>query len=806
MPPRSTRKSSSVKPSSKSTIKRKKSATKKKKPAKKKPSRKSAGNKSTGNKSTGNKNTRNSKSVLNELFNNIKWRYVFLIIVLAISVYILYLDFIVQKQFAGKRWALPAKVYARPLELYSGLRLSEKKLLRELKMLGFRNKANPKNPGSYLVDGNEVVLTTRPFQFWDEKLDSSVLKISFDNNVVSGIYDYSSEQSVDIMRMEPVIIGGIYPTKKEDRILVKFDNVPTLLKSAIQVIEDRNFYQHHGLYYKGIARALWANIQAGKTVQGGSTLTQQLVKNFFLSNKRTLWRKANEALMSLLLEWHFGKDEIFEAYMNEVYLGQDKARAIHGFGLASRYYFDQPLDDLEVHQIAMLVALVKGPSYYNPHRGVKRLVKRRNLVLDLLAKFDVISYDEAKEAKRKSLGIIKSKPNSVSSHPAFLDLVKRQLKTFYREKDLASEGLQIFTTLDPLLQMQVEKIIKNKVRQLDRQQRLQGSLQVATLVTNTTNSEVLALVGDRNPKQAGFNRALDAIRPIGSLIKPAIYLTALKNNQYQPLSLIADKRVHLKGPAGDVWSPNNYDKKQHGQVAFYKALSHSYNLATVRLGLKLGFENIQQTLRDMGIRRKIPAYPSMLLGSVNMSPYEVTQMYHSLASGGFNMPLSAIREVLALDGTPLKRFPLKVQQTLNTQDVTIINSILHNVTQQGTARSIRVKFPQGFVAAGKTGTTDDLKDSWFAGFTGQHLVVSWLGTDNNKPTGLTGSSGALKIWMDIMHSLQTRPLVFNSNDSVEYIAINPDTYKQIDRSCENAVFLMIQKEFIPAEQSGCRQE
>ncbi len=730
-----------------------------------------------------------AQNFLRKYLSGIHWRYVFSVLLLLFIVYGAYLDLKVQKQFDGKRWALPAKVYARPLELYSGLALSENNLLRELKMLGFRNESDLKHPGSYYVDGNEVVLTTRSFQFWDEKTNSSVIKISFDNNTVSELYNFSLDKDIDVMRLEPVIIGGIYPSQKEDRLLVKFDSVPELLKSAITIVEDRNFYQHHGLDYKGIARAMWANLRAGKTVQGGSTLTQQLVKNFFLTNTRSLWRKANEAIMALLVEWHYDKEEIFEAYLNEIYLGQDKARAIHGFGLASRFYFDRALDDLELQHIAMLVALVKGPSYYNPRRSPQRLIKRRNLILDMLAKFSVITQAEASAAKRKALGITTSKPTSISSHPAFLDLVKRQLKTFYREKDLASDGLQIFTTMDPLIQQQVERVVKQKTRQLDRQQGLNGSLQAATIITNTTNSEVLALVGGSQPKQSGFNRALDAIRPIGSLIKPAIYLAALDSGKdYNPLTLIEDESLHLKGPAGDVWSPRNYNKRTHGLVPFYQALSHSYNLATVRLGLDIGFESIQKTIKAMGVKRSVPAYPSMLLGAVNMSPYEVTQMYHSLASGGFNMPLSAIREVLALDGTPLKRFPLEIQQTLNIDSVIIINSILNNVTIDGTAKRIAMNFPADFVAAGKTGTTDDLRDSWFAGFTGKHLVVSWLGVDDNKPTGLTGSSGALKIWSGIMKNIQTQPIVFNSSDNVEYIAVNHDSNKRIDVSCPNALF------------------
>lgn len=785
MPPRSTRKTKTSKQVSK------KKATKNKSTAKKKTSKRASAKQIK------------SKSGFNFL-NKISWRYITIIFIIGICGYVVYLDFTVQNQFDGKRWALPAKVFARPLELYSGLKLSENELLSELEMLGFRNVSDPKRPGSFYVDANEVVLTTRPFQFWDEKTKSSVIKIQFENNSVSEIYNFSEEKNVDVMRMEPVIIGGIYPSHKEDRLLVKFNNVPELLKSTILLVEDREFYNHHGLYYKGIGRALWANLRAGKTVQGGSTLTQQLVKNFFLTNKRSLWRKANEAVMSLLVEWHYDKEDIFETYINEIYLGQDKARAIHGFGLASRFYFDRDITNLELQHIAMLVALVKGPSYYNPHRSPKRLLKRRNLVLDLLAQHGVITSSEAKAAKNKSLGIIASKPSSVSSHPAFLDLVKRQLKTFYREKDLSSEGLQIFTTLDPLLQSKVEKILKKKSSQLDKQQGLKGKLQAATIVTNTTNSEILALIGDRFPYQSGFNRALDAIRPIGSLIKPAVYLSALdKGDEYNPLTLIEDKDIHIKGPNGDVWSPHNYDKRQYGMVPLYQALSNSYNLATVRLGLSVGFESIQRTINKMGVQRKIPAYPSMLLGSVNMSPYEVAQMYHSLASGGFNMPLYAIREVSALDGSPLKRFPLKVQQTLNTKTVQIINSILNNVTRNGTASRIANEFPHDFIAAGKTGTTDDLRDSWFAGFTGQHLAVSWMGTDDNKSTGLTGSSGALKIWIEVMKQIRTQPIVFNSSASVEYIAIDPMTNKRIDASCANGVFLAIQSDMLPAEQTSC---
>ncbi|HID48882.1 MAG TPA: penicillin-binding protein 1B, partial [Chromatiales bacterium] len=579
--------------------------------------------------------------------------------------------------------------------------------------------------------------------------------------------------------------------------------IPDHLVAALLAAEDRDYFHHHGIHLLSIGRALLANLRAGRAVQGGSTLTQQLVKNFYLTPERSLWRKANEALMAILLEWRYDKDEILEAYLNEIYLGQESSRAIHGFGLASRFYFDRPVQQLTTAQVATLVALVRGPSYYNPRRHPERLRKRRDLVLKIMADQGVISAGVARRASRTDLGIVRG-TRSDSRHPAFLDLVRRQLQRDYRREDLTSAGLQIFTTFDPRIQQAAEQALSQRVKQLDRQQGLAGKLQGAVVVTDTTSGEVLALVADRQPRFAGFNRALDARRPIGSLIKPAVYLSALEQPaQYTLSTALSDTPIRLKGPNNDIWSPRNYDGTSHGTVPLFRALVHSYNQATVRLGMQLGFERIADTLQRLGAERDIPAYPSMLLGAVNFSPYEVTRMYQTLAAGGFRTPLRAIREVLTVEGEPLRRFPLDVEQVVDPASVAVLVSALHEVTRSGTARSLAGALPAGLSVAGKTGTTNDLRDSWFAGFSGDHLAVVWLGQDDNGSTGLTGSSGALRVWTRLMQIIPNQPLLPPATDEVEYHWIDGNTGLLSRQDCEGAVQLAYIRGSAPKEPAPC---
>ncbi|MCG6941715.1 MAG: penicillin-binding protein 1B [Thiohalocapsa sp.] len=678
---------------------------------------------------------------------------------LAVGLYGVHLDKVVRAKFEGKRWALPARVYARPLEIYTGRVLSVAELRGELDRLGFRDDPQLSRAGSYHIENEVAAIRTRPFRFWDGFEPERYLRVDLTGGVVKGVVDGSDAKPLSLVRLDPALIASIYPTHNEDRILLRREELPPRVVKTLLAVEDRKFYQHHGVDPKGILRAVYENARAGHTVQGASTLTQQLVKNFYLSQERTLKRKLNEAYMAVLLDWRYDKDEILTAYANEVYLGQDGDRAIHGFGLASRFYFDRDLDELDIPQTAMLIGILKGPSEFNPRRNPERVIERRNLVIDLMAHHRIITAAEAEQAKQAPLELVNGGARPSGDYPAFIDLVRRQLRRDYREEDLRSEGLRIFTTLDPLTQVHVEEVVRERLPQLDRARRLpEGTLETAAVVTSVAQGEVLALVGAREPGYAGFNRALDAVRPIGSLIKPIIYLKALSQPaRYSLVTPIPDKPVSLR-IGGGLWRPQNYDHRVHGTIPLYRGLVKSYNLATVNLGLQLGVGEVADFLKQLGAVREVDAVPAMLLGSVSLPPVEVAQVYQTIAGGGFRAPLRAIREVLDASGRPLNRYPLAVQSVVSADADYLIQWAMRRVVTQGTATWLTKRLPASLTVAGKTGTTNDMRDSWFAGFSADKVVVAWVGRDDNKPMGLSGSTGALRVWGDIMAGLDAQPL------------------------------------------------
>jgi penicillin-binding protein 1B len=713
-----------------------------------------------------------------------------MIVLLLVAVGFLYsLNSTVRRQFEGKRWALPARVYARPLELFAGMPLTPEDLTHELLSLGYRRTAQAEGPGSFTRKGDTVHITTRAFVFWDGEEPSVPVQAVFQRNRLVSLWHAHSSAPLPLVRLDPPLIGSIYPAHHEDRLLVRLADVPPLLVKGLIAMEDQRFYAHYGVDLRALARALWANLRAGTTLQGGSTLTQQLVKNFYLSPDRSLWRKFKEALMALLLEWHYSKDEILEAYLNEIFLGQDGQRAIHGFGLASQFYFGRPVEELTLPQIALLVGLVRGASYYNPRRHADRAVERRNMVLDTLVARGVLLEAEARSARTAALGVTPEAPSGVSPYPAFLDLVRRQLRRDYREQDLTSAGLQVFTTLDPRIQAQVQQGLATRLAQLEPQQRLPAeALQGAVLVTRSQVGEVVALAGGRLPLAAGFNRALDAVRPIGSLIKPAVYLTALaRAPDYTLVTRLDDSPLRLKS-GGKDWTPENFDRQYHGTVPLYLALAHSYNLATAHLGLELGVPQVLEMVKRLGITRALDAYPAALLGAMSLTPLEVTQMYQTLASGGFRMPVSTLRAVLTAEGEPLQRYPLAIEQVVDAVPVFLLTTALQEAVREGTGRTLSRQFALSMAVAGKTGTTDDLRDSWFAGFTGDYVAVVWLGRDNNLPTGLTGATGALTVWDDIMRRVSVQPLRLTPPPEVEFVAVDPQG-RRTDAQCPDAVVL-----------------
>lgn len=694
------------------------------------------------------------------------WLFLFgLLILLALGaagvlgLYAMQLDELVREKFEGKRWALPARVYARPLELYIGRPLTATALVGELKRLKYLETSPANRPGTFARNSERVRFYTHGFRFWDGAERAALLEVTFADGQIAALDTLDQGPPITLARLDPALIASIYPTHNEDRVLLRREQLPDLLVKTLLAVEDRQFYQHFGVDPKGILRAAYKNLKAGRTVEGASTLTQQLVKNFYLNQERTLERKLNEALMALSLDLRYSKDEILTAYANEVYMGQDGRRGIHGFGLASRFYFDRSLSELGVPETALLVAVLKGPSEYNPRRHPDKALGRRNLVIDLMAYHQIIPRETAEQAKTAPLGLREGGARPSGDYPAFIQLVRRQLQRDYREEDLRSEGLKIFTTLDPLVQTAAEQAIRERLPQLEKQRGLSSdTLEAATVVTSVAQAEVLALVGGRDTGFEGFNRALDAVRSIGSAIKPVIYLTALEDpERFSLVTPVADRPVSLRIGA-DLWQPKNYDHRVHGEVPLYRALAKSYNLAAVNLGLELGVDQVAATLHRLGAMRQIRAVPAMLLGSVSLTPIEVAQVYQTIAAGGFRAPLRAIREVLDASGRPLARYPLAIEPVARGDAVFMTQWAMRQVVEQGTATWLKQRLPEDLLVAGKTGTTNDLRDSWFAGFSGDKVTVVWVGRDNNQSTRLTGSSGALRVWGDLMASIDNQPL------------------------------------------------
>jgi penicillin-binding protein 1B len=732
-------------------------------------------------------------------------RLVGLLLLLVFSGYIYYLDVTIRDAFDGRKFALPARVYGRDLELYPGLKLTRGQFLGEIRTLGYHENPQPDRPATYKNTLNGFDFTTRDFVFGDGPQPSQHLRVEFADGKVSLLQVRgNTDTDVPLLRMEPPLIGGIYPGHNEDRELVRLNQVPKMLTAALIATEDRKFYTHWGIDPRGIARALYKTV-TGKRIEGGSTLTQQLVKNFFLSPERTLTRKANEVLMALLLEMHYSKDEILETYLNEVFLGQDANRAIHGFGLASYFYFDRPLDRLEPQEIAMLVGMVKGPTVYDPRRHPELALKRRNVVLKEMAGQNVITQAQFVEARRKPLGVVKRAPSGTSPYPAFLQFVHLQLQRDYREEDLRSEGLRIFTTLDPFVEHEAEQALTMRLTALEKSHRLPAnSLEGAVVVSSTQTGEIQAMVGGRDARYAGFNRAIDAQRQIGSLIKPIIYLTALEDPQhYTLITPLDDSPLVWSQPGTPDWKPNNYDLKFHGQVQLRTALAESYNVATARLGISLGVQGILDKLPLFGIQQQPPPFASSLLGAFGLSPVEVSQLYQTFADGGFRTPLRAIRTIVTADGKPLQRFPLNVEPVAPPGPVYLLTAALQGVVREGTAKSLNNWLPAELNVAGKTGTTDDLRDSWFAGYTGDRVAVVWVGRDDNTSTGLTGSSGAMTVWGEMMKNIQPEPLEPAMPDNVEMVNVGPVTGLRYDTGCKSGVMLPFIKGSAPTEISPC---
>jgi penicillin-binding protein 1B len=691
------------------------------------------------------KNTTPRASWLRKSWHTIVKLFITLIFVLGF--YGVYLDSKVKDKFEGQRWNIPVQVYGKIEKFSVGDEVTFAELMRYLDLTGYHQKKKTVSPGDFSLSNNKLIIYRKAFDFGDGNSIAQRFTIHISNNHIRSISD--EEESLENLLLEPLLIDRLVPSNKEDRIIVALESIPEQLIDTLLLVEDRNFYFHYGISPLGITRALISNIQAGRTVQGGSTLTQQLVKNMFLTREKTLWRKVNEAVMSVILELRYSKDQLLEAYINEVYLGQNYANGIYGFGLAAKFYFGQPIQSLSIEQTATLIGLVKGPSYYDPWRRPENSKKRRDLVLRLMYQNELISQKSFQKAVESPLSVRKSRRLVQKKFPAYLQLVKKELAEKLSEFDQQA-GIRIFTGFSIVAQRNAEQSIQDKITDLEKLNKAQP-LQVSMIVTDIYSGEVRALVGDKKTGYAGFNRALHAKRPIGSLIKPAIYLAALERyQQYNFATILKDEPIVLLSESGQEWRPKNYNGKFEGKVSLLDGLVRSLNVPTVNLGMQLGLDNVANIFHVLGYPNDIVTRPSMLLGSLNLSPFEVNQLFLPIANQGYKNTSHAINHIVSAQGETLWQFKLQEEQLFSSQGIYLLDHALSQVTKRGTAKSLTWRL-NGVELAGKTGTTNEQRDSWFVGYDNQNLVTTWLGRDDNKATELTGSSGALVLFAQFMN-------------------------------------------------------
>ncbi len=725
--------------------------------------------------------------------------YTLLAVPLAAAGYGLWVWARIAREFDDRAWNTPAQVFAAPLEVYDGRQLSAADMTVELRRLGYGPVRGAVGQGLFRRTGNTIDVGRRAFFYDGESVPEQLLHIEFRNERIDSLEDVAGN-AVPIAQFEPMLIGNIFPTHGEDRIILAPEQVPELLTESLKAVEDRRFDTHLGIDARAMVRAALANVKAGGISQGGSTLTMQLVRSYFLSNKQTYTRKIREALMSLVLELRHSKDEIMLAYVNEIYLGQDGGRAVHGFGLASRFYFGKPLTELDVHEIALLVAIVRGPSYYDPRRNPERALARRTLVLEQMRERGLIDERAYATNKDRELGVVTAASRRTAYYVSFMDLVRRQLRRDYEDEELEERGLKIYTTLDPSIQASAEEAL---VDELARLQGNRAELEGAVVVTSPHNAEVRALVGSKRIGFDGFNRALDAQRQIGSLIKPVVYLAALESGGHSLATQLDDEPITVELDNGQIWSPQNFDEETHGQVTAVRALAESLNLATVHLGLEVGVGRVASMLERLGVEREPALYPSLLLGAIELTPYEVTQLYSTIANGGFRVPLKAVRAVVAGDGQTLQRSSLEIEQVADPVAVFALNQGLVQVMERGTGATAKRLLPATLTTAGKTGTSDGLRDSWFAGFSNDHLVVTWVGNDDNASVGLTGGTGAAQIWARVMRSVEASSYDPPPPEGAELVWIDYNTGLATDRRCPDAVHIAIPSRQLPPKAVDC---
>jgi penicillin-binding protein 1B len=682
--------------------------------------------------------------------------FILLILVsLGLALYGWNLSLQIDKRFSGRRWSIPSRALSDATILYPGQGVNRTLLVKKLDHLGYRKTSQPPvKKGDMRLTSSQLEIFLRDMKTLQQPREGFPAVVQFSGPRIESIVHSRTGESIPILELEPEELMLFFGPEREQRQLVSIDHVPRHVIRAVLAAEDSRFFEHRGLDPLGILRALYANLRSGDIRQGGSTITQQLAKNYFLTPKRTFTRKIKEALMALIIEVTYDKNVILEIYLNEIYLGQKESVSVNGIGEASHFYFGKPVAELSVSEGAALAGLIRAPNLYSPYIDKNRCRARRDSVLEAMHKHQWLTAEQLKTAMAAPLA-----PSGYEAYvrraPYFMDYLSQQLGSLYPPEALTSLGLSLFTTLDTQVQMAAEDALSKGLKRLEdanprlRRQEPDKKIQGAIVVMQPKTGYILAMVGGRDYGVSQFNRITRAKRQPGSAFKPFVFLSSL--DSFTPASILSNepKTYRLNGKE---WRPDNYTAVSETRIRMRDALSKSVNRATVDLVMRLGLDPVVNTASVFGFSTPLKPYPSIALGAFEVVPLELARAYCALAADGVLPNPLSLKDVADENGEILERRHTSVQSVTTPGKAFLITSMLRSAVEQGTARSLKdmgIHFP----VAGKTGSTNDFKDGWFVGYTPEIMALIWVGFDDGTSLQAPASALTLPIWADLMNSI-----------------------------------------------------